>query len=121
MYVPTIGSTIVGEREHASRLSVFRSYQVSSIHASISEIDVNYVTPRGFVQICRTRYSWDRELGAPWTADFAPRKLIGSMPIKLIMVKELVDATGYLVDVIVGQLQGLEGTQTFSKNGTWHT
>ena len=57
----------------------------------------------------------------PWTADFAPRKLIGSMPIKSIMVKELVDATGYLVDVIVGQLQGLEGTQTFSKIGTWHT
>ena len=37
------------------------------------------------------------------------------MLIKSIMVKELVDATGYLVDVIVGQLQGLEGTQTFSK------
>ena len=73
------------------------------------------------VYVCRTRYSWDRELGAPWTADFAPRKLIGSMPIKSIMVKELVDATGYLVDVIVGQLQGLEGTQTFSKIGTWHT
>ena len=88
------------------------------------------------MQIGRTRYSWDRELGAPWTADFAPRKLIGSMPIKSIMVKELlarsepiksimvkelVVATVYLVDVIVGQLQGLEGTQTFSKNGTWHT
>ena len=43
------------------------------------------------------------------------------MLIKSIMVKELVDATGYLVDVIVGQLQGLEGTQTFSNIGTWHT
>ena len=43
------------------------------------------------------------------------------MPIKSIMVKELVDATGYLVDVIVGQLEGLEGTKAFSKIGTWYT
>ena len=72
-------------------------------------------------------YSWDGRgagsyvEGAMGGWEFAPRKLIESMPIKSIMVKELVDATGYLVDVIVGQLQGLEGTQTFSKIGTWHT